>query len=149
MGWFNNNDRYILDCPPDWALLPLDSRMADGMAVCDVTLTTARSAGIVLRLGEDVMQGGLCVLLDASQRMVEVTTLREFPLIECRSWDIRQGETYRLRVVTEGPVVYVYVDDRLAIQCYEPGGGEGRVALMTEGGEAYIEHLTIAEHREA
>ena len=123
--------------------------MTDGMVVCDVTLTTARSAGIVLRLGEDVMHGGLCVLLDASQRMVEVTTLREFPLIECRSWDIRQDETYRLRVVAEGNVVYVYVDDRLAIQCYEPGGRQGHVALMTEGGEAYIEHLTIAEHREA
>ncbi len=149
LHWAAEDGRYTLDCPPDWALLPLDTLMADGMVVCDVTLTTARSAGIVLRLREDVTQGGLCVLLDAAQRMVEVTALREFPLIECRSWDIRQGETYRLRVAAEGNVVYVYVDDRLAIQCYEPGGGQGHVALMTEGGAAYIEHLTIAEHREA
>lgn len=141
--------RYTMDCPPDWALLPLDSRITNGMIMCDVTLTNARSAGVVVRLQEDVMQGGLCVLLDASRQMVEVTTLRDFPLIECRTWDIRPGATYRLRVVTEGHVVYVYVDDRLAIQCYEPGGRQGYVALMTEGGEASIEHLTIAEHREA
>jgi len=141
--------RCTMDCPPDWALLPLDSRVMDGMIVCDVTLVSARSAGVVVRLQEDVMQGGLCVLLDASKQMVEVTTLRDFPLIECRTWDIRPGVTYRLRVVTEGPVTYVYVDDRLAIQCYEPGHRQGYVALMTEGGQASIQHLTIAEHREA
>lgn len=141
--------RCTMDCPPDWALLPLDSRVMNGMIVCDVTLVSARSAGVVVRLQEDVMQGGLCVLLDASKQMVEVTTLRDFPLIECRTWDIRPGVTYRLRVVTEGPVTYVYVDDRLAIQCYEPGHRQGYVALMTEGGQASIQHLTIAEHREA
>ena len=149
MQWAAEGNRYAMNCPPDWALLPMDTLLADGMVTCDVTLATARSAGVVLRLQEDVTRGGLCVLLDAAQRIIEVTALREFPLIECRSWDIRPGQTYRLRVVTEGHVVYVYVDDRLAIQCYEPGGCRGHVALMVEGGEAHIGHLTIAEHEEA
>ena len=118
------------------------------MLCCQVTLDTARSAGLAVRLQQDVMHGGLCVLLDAVQGKVEVTTLREFPLVECRSWDIRPGVTYRLRVVTEGNVVYVYVDDRLAIQCYEPGGCLGRAALMVEGGRARFRGLTIYEHQE-
>ena len=139
---------YALDCPPDWALLPLDTQVEDGMLCCQVTLDTARSAGLAVRLQQDVMHGGLCVLLDAVQGKVEVTTLREFPLVECRSWDIRPGVTYRLRVVTEGNVVYVYVDDRLAIQCYEPGGCLGRAALMVEGGRARFRGLTIYEHQE-
>lgn len=135
-------------CEYDWALRPSSARVRDGMICVTVEMGDADSAGVAFRLKDSVMAGGLCVLLDSEKGQVELTTIRGFGMIESRTWAIVPDGRYRLRVVLIGNVIYVYVDDVLAIQCYEPEAGEGRVSLFVERGKARFLDFAVYESRE-
>ena len=80
--------------------------------------------------------------------MVSPRRARDFPLVECRTFPVQANVTYHLRLVMEGNVFMLYVDDCLLIQCYEPFRAAGHVALFTEHGVAAFDNLCIYRHKE-
>lgn len=137
-------------CDGDWAILPAQESLDDGCIECTVTLGDARSAGICFRLGgENIMAGGLVVLLDRYQQQLVLTAVREFPNIEARTFPVRQDRPYRLKVMCTGNVINVYVDEELWIQCYEPCASKGRVALFVEHGSAIFSELQARRERKS
>lgn len=146
-AWCEDAGHFIGACLGDWALLPFEQKFADGMLCCKLSLRNAVAAGLAFRMGDQVMDGGLCLLLDGRQGEVELTAFREFPLIEKRTFPVNRAVEYSLRIVLEGNVVYVYLEDCLLIQCFEPGARLGRVGLMVEDGEATFTNLTLYEKK--
>ena len=131
-------------CDGDWAVLPWEKPFEDGYIACEIELQTARSAGICLRMpGEDIMSGGVAVLLDAKQNQLVLTKIREFPNLEARTFPIERNRRYRLKVVVTGYVFNVYIDDVLWIQCYEPCARTGHAALFVEHGTAFFANLNL------
>lgn len=133
-------------CATDWAVLPTDCCIDDGMILCDLTLDCV-AAGVAFRLGDSVMDEALCVLLDSERKIVELTSFRSFPLIEQRSWPVEKKKAYRMRILLEGDVIYVYIDDELAIQCFEPGARLGAAALIVERGTVRWSSLAICPRK--
>jgi hypothetical protein len=130
----------------DWAVLPFGPEHEDCVIDVDVKLHTAKGAGLTFRMpGDDIMArvGGCVALLDLDFGQVIFTRLRNFPYNECRTWDIVPGRPYHLRVLMTGYVFMVYIDDRLAIQCYENCARTGRIALYVEKGEAVFSRLRV------
>ena len=133
-------------CADDWAILPFDPLHEDCVIDVDVELRTAKGAGLAFRIpGENIMarDGGCVTLLDPTLRQVIFTRLRNFPYNECRTWDIRSGGKYHLRVMITGYVFMIYIDNRLAIQCYESCARTGRIALYVEKGEALFSNFRV------
>ena len=140
--WESAGDGVLGRCDGDWAILPTKAALKDCCVECGVALRDARSAGLCLRLGgEDIMSGGLAVLLDGCQRQLVLTRVREFPSIEARTFPVERGRTYHLKIMCTGDVVNVYVDGELWIQCCEPCAPEGRAALFVEHGGALFSGL--------
>lgn len=134
-------------CDTDWAVLPFHTTIGDGMVCVDVKLIGAKSAGVTVRLGNNISTGGILALLDAKAGLAEITRLRDFPLIECRTFLVEQNTSYHLRLVMEGNVFLLYVNDCLLIQCYEPFRPSGHVALFVEHGRAIFENLHLYQRK--
>ena len=131
-------------CEGDWAVLPWEATLEDGYISCDVEICDARAIGICLRMpGEDIMAGGIVVLLDSMGKQLILTKLREFPNLEARTFPVEKNRRYRLKLVVTGFVFNVYVDDELWLQCYEPCARSGRAALFVERGTGVFSHFAV------
>lgn len=144
--WAREGDSVTGQCDEDWAVYPLSRRLASGKVEVRITFDTARAAGIAFHLpGEDIMAGGMLVLLDARDGFVEYTRLRQFPLVERRAHRIERGRTYRLSVVMAGDKYMAYLDDELILQFSEDKYPEGICALFVERGAARFDGLRLSE----
>lgn len=144
--WRLSGAEMLGSCADDWAVLPFEPPHEDCVIDVDVELHTSKGAGLAFRMpGESIMAGpGGCVaLLDPSLGQVVFTRLRNFPYDECRTWDVKPGGRYHLRVLMVGYVFMVYLDDRLVIQCYESCARTGRIALYVEKGGALFSNLQV------
>lgn len=145
--WEQTGEGFQGNCPGDWAVLPFDAEIGNGSVAVTVSIFDARSAGIALHLeGQDIMRGGVVVFLDARERQVVFTRLRQFPLMERRHWPVERGRRYRLKVLMLGGAYLVYVDDILALQLTIDGHCLGKSALFVEhGGAHFTDIVALAE----
>jgi beta-fructofuranosidase len=152
-GEWGSKARWIgadtLACEHDWAIVPFANKHQHCLLEADITLRSARAAGLCLRLADDhVSDGGVVALLDAEAGQVVLTQLRLFPAIEARTLPLDRDKSYHVRIIATGNVLMVYVDDLLQIQCYVPGACHGRPALFVERGQAVFRHVTVKEEKE-
>ena len=137
-----DDNNHTVKCEKDWAVVPFEGIKGNFMLECTLTPDCA-GAGIACRLGESIMGVTPLVYLDAERGRTAFTTLREFPDIEYRTFPVKKGRAYRLRLIVTGNVFMLYIDDRLIMQLYDLPAKEGHIALYCERGTATFRDLTI------
>lgn len=131
-----------------WSVHPIESLPADGrtcMVSATITLDGAKSAGVAFRhaTGSDYCY---VALLDPVNGEFGLVTLPTFRPLQRLRWEIKPEKSYKVRVVAVDAFIEVYVDDILALNCYDTTVNKGGVALFVEEGSARFSDI---EYRSA
>lgn len=112
----------------------------DAIATVTLRLETGVAAGLLVR---QVGNRGVVALLDADRQQVSLCTVPRFQVVDARSWPVRRGRDYRLRVVSNGEFLEVFLDEELVLQCVWYGARRGDVGVLVDRGQACFRELEL------
>jgi len=112
------------------------------MISAKIVLNDAKSAGLAFRhTGSGIDASAYLTMFDTEKSEVVLINLPGFIPIQHRRWEVKPYGIYNLRIIVVGEMIEVYVDDVLALQCYDDSLANGGVSLFARGGIAGFSDL--------
>jgi hypothetical protein len=116
-----------------------------GFAVdADDLVATARMApGIDARAGLGVSDGERVIagVVDIAAQEAAIVALPAGDVLAAIPWDLLPVATIDLRLLCDGEVISLYVDDEFAVAAWVEGRGSGSVRLVVQEGRAEFSNI--------
>jgi len=104
---------------------------------------TSSRAGIGISDGDDVIAG----VIDASRQEAALVRMRTGEVLAFVPWDVTPVQRTALRLIADGEVLQLFIDDEFAVAAFAEGRGVGAVRLVVEEGTAEFRNTQAHELR--